>query len=70
MRALLKKYLILFIDDLFFKDKTSYKDKFKEAQRKTEMQDAFLIGFGKIQGITTTVIGMNFIVLVDEHLQQ
>jgi len=48
------------LDPLNFKDKTSYKDKFKEAQRKTEMQDAFLIGFGKIQGITTTVIGMNF----------
>jgi acetyl-CoA carboxylase carboxyl transferase subunit beta len=48
------------LDPLNFKDTNSYKEKFREAQTKTEMQDAFLIGYGKIKGILTTVVGMNF----------
>ena len=48
------------LDPLNFKDTNSYKEKFKEAQAKTEMQDAFLIGYGKMKGISTTVVAMNF----------
>ena len=48
------------LDPLNFRDTNSYKEKFKKAQAETDMQDAFLIGCGKIKGILTTVVGMNF----------
>ena len=54
------KYPANFSDPLNFKDSRPYKERFHEAQKKTGLDDAFLIGSGKIKGISTTVAAMSF----------
>ena len=43
-----------------FKDSKTYRERFNQAQEKTGMDDAFLIGTGKIKGIPTTIAAMSF----------
>ena len=49
-----------FSDPLGFKDSKTYKERFNLAKSKTGLDDAFLIGSGKINGLTTTVAAMSF----------
>ena len=50
------------IDPLSFKDKRRYKDRIKEAKRKTKEEDAVVLAEGKIEGINVllTVFDFNF----------
>jgi acetyl-CoA carboxylase carboxyl transferase subunit beta len=54
------KYPANFSDPLGFKDSRTYKERFYEAQEKTGLDDSFLIGSGKINGLATTVAAMSF----------
>ena len=54
------KYPSNFSDPLNFKDSKTYRERFNQAQEKTGMDDAFLIGSGKIKGIPTTIAAMSF----------
>ena len=54
------KYPSGFTDPLNFKAVKTYKERFKEARSKTDMDDCFLIGFGKLDNINVTVAAQNF----------
>ena len=54
------KYPSNFSDPLNFRDSKTYRERFNQAQEKTGMDDAFLIGSGKIKGIPTTIAAMSF----------
>jgi len=48
------------IDPLSFKDKKKYKDRIKEAKRKTKEEDAVVLAEGKIGGITVLLAVFDF----------
>ena len=48
------------IDPLSFKDKRKYKDRIKEAKRKTKEEDAVVLAEGKIGGITVLLAVFDF----------
>ena len=48
------------IDPLSFKDKRKYKDRIKEAKRKTREEDAVVLAEGKIGGITVLLAVFDF----------
>ena len=54
------KYPAGFSDPLGFKDSKTYKERFNQAKNKTGLDDTFLIGSGKINGLPTTVAAMSF----------
>ncbi len=54
------KYPASFSDPLGFKDSKTYRERFNQAKRKTGLDDTFLIGSGKINGLHTTVAAMSF----------
>ena len=54
------KYPAGFSDPLGFKDSKTYKERFNQAKSKTGLDDTFLIGSGKINGLPTTVAAMSF----------
>jgi acetyl-CoA carboxylase carboxyl transferase subunit beta len=54
------KYPANFSDPLGFKDSKTYKERFYAAKEKTGLDDAFLIGYGKINSLSTTVVSMSF----------
>jgi acetyl-CoA carboxylase carboxyl transferase subunit beta len=54
------KYPAGFSDPLSFKDSKTYKERFNLAKDKTGLDDTFLIGSGKINGLATTVAAMSF----------
>ncbi len=54
------KYPAGFSDPLGFRDSKTYKERFNQAKSKTGLDDTFLIGSGKINGIATTVAAMSF----------
>ena len=48
------------IDPLSFKDKKKYKDRIKEARKKTKEDDAVVIAEGKIEGIDVILVVFDF----------
>ena len=48
------------IDPLSFKDKKKYKDRIKEAKRKTKEEDAVVLAEGKIEGISVLLAVFDF----------
>ena len=50
------KYPSGFSDPLNFKALKTYKERFNEARSKTDMDDCFLIGFGKIDNLNVTIL--------------
>ena len=48
------------IDPLSFKDKKKYKDRIKQAKRKTKQDDAVVLAEGKIEGINVLLVVFNF----------
>ena len=54
------KYPAGFSDPLGFKDSKTYKERFNQAKIKTGLDDTFLIGSGKINGLATTVASMSW----------
>ena len=54
------KYESRFIDPLNFKDSKTYKQRWHEAREKSGLDEVFLIGYGKINDIPTTVAAMSW----------
>jgi acetyl-CoA carboxylase carboxyl transferase subunit beta len=48
------------VDPLKFRDEKRYTDRLKDARTKTEMQDAFKIGFGRVDELPMTVAVQDF----------
>jgi len=47
-------------DPLKFRDQKRYADRLKDARAKTGMPDAFKIGFGRVEGLPTTIAVQDF----------
>jgi acetyl-CoA carboxylase carboxyl transferase subunit beta len=47
-------------DPLRFRDQKRYADRLKDARAKTGMTDAFKIGFGRVEGLPTTIAVQDF----------
>ena len=54
------KYESRFIDPLNFRDSKTYKERWHEARKKSGLDEVFLIGYGKINDIRTTVAAMSW----------
>ena len=48
------------VDPLKFRDEKRYVDRLRDAKAKTTMQDAFRIGFGRVEGNPTTIAVQDF----------
>ncbi len=48
------------VDPLKFRDEKRYVDRLRDAKAKTAMQDAFRIGFGRVEGNPTTIAVQDF----------
>ena len=48
------------VDPLKFRDEKRYVDRLRDARAKTSMQDAFRIGFGRVEGNPTTIAVQDF----------
>ncbi len=48
------------VDPLKFRDEKRYVDRLRDAKAKTSMQDAFRIGFGRVEGNPTTIAVQDF----------